>query len=300
MHTPWTLITTLAVLVAGASAGAAELSVSAFKFSDPAFQTNVEVDLTGVAGVTGVEAVMADSTVLTLDQFAADRFGKFSGQYASFAAFQAAFVGDWRLRIAFGGSGTAVYQFNVNDFGAPFTTASFPPAPTLLSPTDGAVGVSATPTFLWDNGGTHAGPLESLFVSVASETNPSILEFESSFGPSLDLNATSWTPSIALPPGAASFLVQYETNQGEDAHVEDPVFSSALSTINDPSLDWTRSAGDLYSRDMIRFAVVPEPRSAALFCVCVCVWGRLLGSRRRLLGGAEIHDCRARDKSSLA
>lgn len=279
MHTTWGFSTALAALVAGTSAAAAELSVAAFKYSDPAFQANVEVDLAGVAGVTGVEAVMADSTVLSLDQFAADRFGKFSGQYASFAAFQAAVVGDWRLRIAFGGSGTAVYQFVVNDFRSPFTTDSFPPAPTLLSPTDGAVGTSSTPTFLWDNGGTHGGPLESLFVSVASEANPSIFEFQNSFGPSLDLNATSWTPSIALPPGAASFLVQYETNQGEDASVDDPVFSAALSTINDPNIAWTRSAGDLYSRDLIRFTVAPEPSSAALFCICG--WGWLLGCRRR-------------------
>jgi hypothetical protein len=55
------------------------------------------------------------------------------------------------------------------------------------------------------------------------------------------------------------FLVQYETNENEEAIVDDPVFNAAASTMADPGISWEFTGGDLYARDLITFTVVPEP-----------------------------------------
>ena len=140
-----------------------------------------------------------------------------------FGSFLGSTAGDWQLTIHFGG-GAAVYNFPVSGFGSP-TADPFLPVPTMISPTDGATAVSHTPVFSWANGGTHTGPLESLFVNVSSLVNPAIGQFTNSFG-GIGLNDMTWTPLVVLPagaaPGAASFLVQYETNQNEDSRVGVP------------------------------------------------------------------------------
>ena len=195
------------------------------------------------------------------------------GPFASFAGFRSATVGNWTLTIQFAG-GDAVYGFVVNDFRTPFTTDSFPPAPTMTSPTDGAINVAPTPTFQWDNGGTHTGAIESLFVSVQSQVNPAIGQFENSFGGCIGLNDETWTPSVVLPAGLASFFVQYETNENEGANVDDPIFDAQASTVPDPNIVWDGTSGDLFSRDLIDFTVVPEPATLALFAAGAIVFFR--------------------------
>ena len=242
----------------------ARLYVDAFKFSDPAFQTSIELDLADVADVVGVTALSADSTGLSLDPVGPGQFAQRTAPFGSFSDFHDATVGNWQLRIEFSGGGEAVYDFVVNDFRTPFTSDSFPPAPTMLSPTDGSINVSPTPTFKWDNGGAHTGPLESLFVSVWSQVNPGVGQFEGSTAGPIALNDEMWSPSIILPAGLASFLVQYETNENEDANVGDPIFDIQASTVGDPNINWQGSSGDLFSRDLIDFTVVPEPATLAL------------------------------------
>ena len=265
-------------------AGGASVSVSAFKHSDPAFETNVEVDLGGVAGVTGVGALCADGSPVVLNEYATDQFGSFVGPFGSFAAFYTATVGNWRLTVEFGSGNEAVYDMTVNDFRTPFVSTSFPPAPTVSAPVDGATGVAPTPTFVWDNGGLHAGAMESLFVSVWNVANPAIGVFEGSSGGPITLNAETWTPAIVLPAGAAEFLVQYETNEDEGANVDDPVFNAGLSTVGDPGIVWDSSSGDLFSRDLIGFEVVPEP--GTLFLIALGVPALAARARRRRSTGA--------------
>jgi hypothetical protein len=262
------LIGTLLLVVP--AAGGADLYVDAFKHSDPAYEMNVQVFLTGVAGVTGVQALAPDATAIPLPLVGTEHYAARRGPFGTFGGFHAATVGNWRLTVSFAG-GDAVYDFTVNEYRSPFTADSFPPAPTMIDPTDGATGVDPTPTFQWDNGGTHDGPMESLFVSVQSQVNPMIGEMANP-----PLTAETWTPSVVLPAGLASFLVQYETNEHEDANVTDPVFNTGDSTVADPGITWDWSGGDLFSRDLIEFTVIPEPATAALLAV-----GALALVRRR-------------------
>ena len=270
------------VVMAGMSeVQAAWLSVNAFKYSDLSYETTVQVDLPDVAGVTDARAAGADGTAITLSPFGLQQFEARLGPFASFTGFHDATVGDWRLIVEFGSGNDAAYDFTVNDYRSPFTDSSFPPAPTVLSPLDGATDVEPTPTFLWNNGGAHTGTLESLFVSVRSDVNPAIGEFEGSTGGPISLNAETWTPSVVLPAGPASFLVQYETNESEDAHVSSPLFNPAFSTIADPGITWDQSAGDLFSRDLIGFTVVPEPSTLGLFLLCLpALWRRRRSGRQ--------------------
>jgi len=118
--------------------------------------------------------------------------------------------------------------------------------------------------------------MESFFASVWSQTIPGVGVFDSSGG-LFTLDTTTWTPPIVLPNGLATFLVQYETNENEDANVGTPVFNPGLSNINDPRIDWTGSSGDLFSRDLIDFTVVPEPGTAAALafgglCLLAYAW----------------------------
>lgn len=259
------LCVAFAVLACAAEGRAAWVFVDAFKHSEPFFETGIQVELPGVAGVTGVRAVRADGTPLALEAFSPEAFGARLGPFGSFGAFHSATVGNWQLIVELGAAGEAVYDMAVNDFRTPFTTDSFLPTPTVLSPPDGATGVSPTPTFVWDNGGPHTGALENLFVSVASEADPAVGVFESSTGGPITLDAETWTPPIVLPEGPASFLVQYETNENEDPNVDDPIFNAAASTAPDPGITWSGSSGDLHSRDLIEFNAVPEPTTLALF-----------------------------------
>jgi len=268
----------LAGLALPSQTGAAWMYVDAFKHSEPFFETGFEVNLADVPGVTGAWAVAADSTVVPLDPAGAGQYAAWLGPFATFTDFHDATVGNWRLTVEFGGGNEAVYDFIVNEYRPTFTADSFPPAPTMLSPLDGATGVDPTPTFTWDNGGTHDGPMESLFVFVWSEVNPAVLEFASSTSGPITLASESWTPSIVLPAGAASFLVQYETNENEDANVGDPVFNAGLSTVADPGINWLTTSGDLFSRDLIGFTVVPEPASALVFLAALSL---SLARRRR-------------------
>jgi hypothetical protein len=264
----WTAMIVLAgaTLAAAQPATAAQLFLDMFKYSDPAFESSLQVNLTGVPGVTGVTAHAADGSPLTLSAYAPGQYVAPLGPFTLFTQAHAASIGNWSLAVEFTGGGVAAYNFTVNDFRTPFTATSFPPAPTVLSPAHDATGVAASPTFTWDNGGTHTGSLESLFVSVWSQAVPGVGIFENSFGGSLGLNDTAWTPSIVLPAGLASFLVQYETNANEDANVADPVFNAAASTVADPGLGWT-SSGDLFSSDLINFTVAPEPATLALLAL---------------------------------
>jgi hypothetical protein len=263
------------MLLMCAYAQAASLSVNGFKYSDPAFETGIEVDLADVPGVTGVDAVSAGGANLSLSPYTTDQYAATFGPYADFASFLGATAGDWNLAIHFGASGSAVYDFPVSGFGSP-AADPFPPVPTMISPTDGATGVSQTPSFNWDNGGTHTGPMESLFVNVYSLVNPAIGQFAGSSG-SIDLNDETWTPSVVLPAGEASFLVQYETNQDEDARVGVPVFNDPSSTVSNPNIAWDIHSGDLFSRDVITFTVIPEPATLSL----VALGGLAVIRRRR-------------------
>ena len=257
------------------------LYINAFQYSDPLYDTNVFLDLSDVAGVTGARATRADGTPIILGpEFTPQTFGAWAGPFASFSDMHTATVGTWQLAIEFGAGNEAVYDVVVNEYRTPFTAASFPPAPTLISPFGGAIGVAPTPTFTWDNGGLHTGAMESLFVSVWSEVNPAIGAMDSSGGGGLGLNDQTWTPPGVLPGGPASFLVQYELNENEDAVVETPQFNGTLSTVADPGITWDWSGGDLYSRDLIEFTVVPEPATMALLAAGVVslVFGR---SRKR-------------------
>ena len=263
----------LVMLLVCAYAQAATVSVNGFKYSDPLFETGIEVDLSGVSGVTGVDAVSASGETMSLSPCAADRYAATFGPYADFGSFLGATSGNWQLTIRFG-SEAAVYDFTTGGFGGP-TAESFPPVPTVIDPMDGATGVSPTPTFNWDNGGTHTGLMESLFVSVQSLVNPASGQFASSSG-GIGLNDETWTPSLVLPAGDASFLVQYETNQNEDDRVSDPVFNNISSTMSDPGIRWDSHSGDLFSRDLITFTVVPEPGTLGLLTL-----GGLAMIRRR-------------------
>jgi len=262
-------------LLSCSSVSAAWLYVDAFKHSEPFYETGFELGLQDVPGATGARAVAADSSDVSLDLVGSGQYGAWLGPFATFTDFRDATVGSWRLVVEFAG-GDAVYDFVVNDFRSPFTPDSFAPSPAMLSPLDGATGVDPTPTFLWDNGGTHDGAMESLFVFVWSEADPSVLEFASSTSGPVTLASESWTPSVVLPAGAASFLVQYETNENEDANVGDPVFNASLSTIADPGITWVTTSGDLFSRDLIEFAVVPEPAAMSI----LGLWGLALAWRR--------------------
>ncbi|MDY7011830.1 MAG: hypothetical protein SVV80_13935 [Planctomycetota bacterium] len=270
MRSAWIAALVGGVLFFAPAGRAAIIWVNGFKYSDPSFKSNVEVDLTDIAGVTGVKASSADGAVLVLDAFAPGQYGAWMGPWNSFSAFHAATVGDWELSIEFTGGGKANYDFVVNDFRSPFTSDSFPPAPTILAPTDGQAGVGQNPTFQWDNGGPHTGSMESLFAYVQSNANPAISEFASSSGGTLTLGSESWTPTVTLPPGSAYFLVQYETNENEDANVGNPVFDVASSTVADPHILWW-SFGDLFSRDEITFSVVPEPATLSLLAMGACL-----------------------------
>jgi hypothetical protein len=243
----------LLVVTLGGAAQAAWLTVDAFKYSDPAFETSIQVNVAGVAGVTGVDAVSAGGTALSLSLLNVDHYGATFGPFGNFASFFGATAGAWKIRIHFGASGSVIYDFPVSGFGTPGVDP-FPPVPTMISPTDGATGVNPTPTFSWNNGGTHGGALESLFVNVYSLVNPAVGQFENSFG-AIGLNDMAWTPSVVLPPGAAMFLVQYETNENEDARVGLPVFNPVTSTRSDPLIAWEFHSGDLFSRDLITFTV---------------------------------------------
>ena len=272
-----------AALVSACPVQAARVTVDAFKHSEPFFESNVQVDLAGEPGVTGVRAVRADGVPTVLDMVGPDLFGAWQGPFGTFAALHNATVGDWRLIVELGAGNEAVYDMAVNDFRTPFTSSSFPPAPTVLTPPDGGLAGPA-PTFVWDSGGAHTGALENLFVSVLSQVDPTVGVFENSAGPGLSLDAETWTPAIVLPEGPASFLVQYETNENEDANVDDPVFNAALSGPPDPGIVWTDSSGDLFSRDLIEFTVVgdiPEPASVVLFLLGNLAVYRRLRSRRR-------------------
>jgi hypothetical protein len=262
MRTRWLASLLFVFTVTCPWAQAADLSVSGLKLSDPQFLTLIEVS--DVAGVMGARARAADGTNITLTPAGPDQFALFLDPFSTFSEFRAATTGNWRLTLEFVG-GAAMYDFVVNDFHTPFTEADFPPAPTMLSPTDGAAGVSSTPTFLWNPGGPHTGPLESLFVSVSSLVDPTAFAVEGSFGGSgLTLASSSWTPPLMLPAGPATFLVQYETNGNEDAVVNVPVFNAAASTIADPGIVWESTSGDLFARDLITFTVVPESSTVLL------------------------------------
>jgi len=267
-------VVTLSAVVAPLAA--ARLEVSGFRHADPRWESLIEIALADVPGATGVTAVTPDGTPLVLNAVSADTYAAWSGPFASFASFHVATVGDWQLTVQLA-AGDAVYNFTVNDYRTPFTDADFPPAPTMIDPTDGAAAVSPTPTFQWNNGGPHTGPMESLFVSVASLVEPGVGELQNSFAPGLDLNDQSWTPSISLPAGLAQFLVQYETNLNEDANLADPIFNPVASTVPDPAIAWNETFGDLFSRDQITFTVVPEPAAATALLLAA----GLLARRRR-------------------
>ncbi|HOI53625.1 MAG TPA: hypothetical protein PLP01_00070 [Phycisphaerae bacterium] len=272
----------MAVLLAAAAAQAATVTVDCFQYSDPAYTANIQVDVSDAAGVTGARAVTAGGTAMTLDDLGGQQFGAWLPSVGAFASLHGAVVGSWELILEFGAGHEAAYQMTVNEYRMPFTEASFPAAPTLISPIDGATNVSPSPTFTWDNGGLHGGPLESLFVHVQSIASPGIGIFEGSVGGPIALNDEVWTPAIVLPPGQATFLVQYETNQNEDANVDTPVFLPLHSTLGDPGIVWSGSSGDLYSRDVIHFTVVPEPGCAAMVLLGAAMLARF--RRRRHAG----------------
>lgn len=253
----------LALLLVAAHVQAASLSVSGFKYSDTKFETVVQVDLPMVAGVTGVDIVAGGGTPLALSVpfGATDQYVGTFGPFADLAPFLATTDGIWSVRLRFGAGEMAMYEVFVSGFGSP-AADPFLPVPTITSPLDGATGVSATPTFTWDNGGTHNGAMESLFVNTWSLTGP-VSQFDNSSG-GLGLNDQSWTPSVVLPAGQAQFLVQYETNQDEDGRVSPLFFNAGGSTMVDPLISWDSHWGELYSRDLVTFTVVPEPASLAL------------------------------------
>jgi len=265
-------------LVAGTAAAGAptgSLSVNFFKHADSTFEADIDLGLGSLAGVTGVGAHAADGSAVALTPYGSNQFAAWLGAFASFDQAHAAGVGLWTLDLHLSGGGVASYEFVVHDFRPTFDSASFPPAPMLTAPLGGATGVSPTPTFTWDNGGAHTGQLESLFVNVWSESIPGIGAIDGSGG-TLSLNATTWTPPVVLPAGAAKFLVQYETNENEDANVDNPIFRVAESTVADPMGGWT-SAGDLFSRDQISFTVAPEPATLSM----LVLGGLALLARRR-------------------
>src|SRR5262245_30489889 len=193
------ILSSLVVAIAHSAVKAADLQVNGFKLSDPQFLTNIEVFLSDVPGVTGAQARTAGGTDITLTPSAPGQFFLFLPPFATFTDFHAATVGNWKLTVQFA-AGAAIYDFPVNDFRMPFTEAAFTPAPTLLGPTDGATGVSPTPTFLWDPGGPHTGMIESLFVRADSLADPAVFAQAGSFGGGVTLASTSWTPPVVLPP----------------------------------------------------------------------------------------------------
>jgi len=253
------------MLAAAPAARGAELVVDALKYSDPVYETSILVDLGAAPGVTGVSAKTADGTMVALNMEGPGNYQAKLGPFAAFAAFHAATVGNWQLLIDYSGT-AAVYDFTINEFRTPFDENSWPGVPTMIDPLDGAFGVPATPTFQWNNGGAHAVP-ESLLTYVQSDVTPAIFQ---AANPAL--TTTSWTPAIVLPPGAASFLVQYESNLNEDDHVTDPVYDINTSTAPDPGIVWDTSNGDLLSRDLIRFTVVPEPATMFLLAAGFVPW----------------------------
>ena len=73
-----------AILLAGVSdARASWLHVDCFQYSDPAFETGIDLDLSDCPQVTGVRAVSADGTPLTLDEYTLHQFAATLGPFYS-------------------------------------------------------------------------------------------------------------------------------------------------------------------------------------------------------------------------
>ena len=84
-----------AISLAGVSeAREAWLYVDSFQYSDPAFETGIDVHFPDGPEVTGVRAVSANGTALTLDEYVSHQFAATLGPFSSFNDFRNAMVGN--------------------------------------------------------------------------------------------------------------------------------------------------------------------------------------------------------------
>ena len=160
------------------------------------------------------------STINTGIHFQLNPDNSIGGSGSSFISDYQAFIheitnGNWTLLMT-NTISTNQYTFKVT---VPSTLTSNLFAPVvIISPTNGQINVTNTPTFTWTGPAGWAGSLDVWDDSVDNNDNHSRVT-DASLAP----NQTSWPSPVTLPDGTNSFSVQYTSNATAVVTVSTPV-----------------------------------------------------------------------------
>lgn len=231
-------------------------------------ELQVHLDSTGSTVAASIAKSAGGTNTVTMVDDTSNP-GDWSGKqtYSDLSSLETALQGNYTITVTSGSSTSTMTYTMQNLFGLGMSGA-FLGIPQITSPAQGATGVSATPTFTWTPGSNDS----SAFIINASVDSNTVHEDEMNVnGGSLSLGAMSWTPTVTLNGGPATFSILY-------GNTDPSLVSLILTNYNTTgSVTWSQSpyapvgyaSGGtpllgLGSQDIRSFTVTPEPASAAL------------------------------------
>jgi hypothetical protein len=196
------------VFTAVADAGGANwvhvdlVKVDDLPFNETGFFVWIEVNVSGVADVAGVNVITPNSTLIALE---ADGKGSWFEEvdFADLASVKTEASGQWSILLDTPFPNLTTFTIDASSLGE----GDFFPTPTVTNPVHGATGVPLDVTFSWTDTTGKAVPDA---ISVSVDQDP-LEQGENSITGTIGVDDTSWTAPAPLPPGFNEFAVSYHT-----------------------------------------------------------------------------------------
>ncbi|MHC5001883.1 MAG: hypothetical protein ACYTJ0_02055 [Planctomycetota bacterium] len=171
-------------------------------FGTTGFYTMIEVNVPGVAGVTGVNVVMPGSVAVQLFD---EGDGRWAGEldHDNLDELKSAVTGAWSIVIDNGLPNLTTFSVNAT----PLVEGDFYATPAVTNPSHGDTGVPLDVIFAWEDP-TGQDEADALVVSVEDGPETQGQEANNILG-EIDVADTSWKPPAELLPGYHEFSVMY-------------------------------------------------------------------------------------------